>query len=159
MPKKPLNSRLLSFATNIFLWMFFCIIVLIYRSITNQGSMLQRLLPEDKLALSKFIDLHLLWFTLGACMILFFLTSFIGHKVSTPNTEHRLRAMLDQICHEASSILLNFGSMFFAIGYFAAEPIYLLSGLSAWGGWWIVKPRQCSEPGNKGRNKGFRPIK
>jgi len=123
------------------MWLVFCMTVLWYRFLTTGSSPIEPLSPDDKAALIRFVDPHLVWFLLIACVLLFFLAAFIGHKVGTSATENRIRALLDQITFEASAALQNFGSLLVGVAWFSNESSYLFGGLAAWAAWLLFKPK------------------
>lgn len=140
--KKSINSTVRSFYVNISMWAFFCIVILTYRLISTGSSPLERISSESKAALTRFVEPELVGLLFLACILLFCLAAFIGHKFGTPTGENGIRALLDQILFEAASVLLNFGSLLVAISWFSFDALNLVGGLASWCGWWLIKPRE-----------------
>jgi hypothetical protein len=144
MSKNSIHQTALTVGTNFAVWASGCIAIQVYNGIAKNMPMNQPMTDIDRDSLFSLIDSRAIFALLFGCFVLFGIAAIIRHKVATPETDHRAKALLDQLMLEASSLFLNSGSGLMAVAYFVGDWRFFYFALLSWGGWLLCKPSDSS---------------
>jgi len=140
--KLKLSSDAAQFFSNFFIWAMFCAVVLMDRWKTGESSPLHPITSSDSEALTHYVDLQPVIYISVAFVLLYFIVSFINHRLGTKEGESNMHKLLDSVLIEMSNVFLSLGSLLISIAYFISDPSYAFGGFAAWLLWGFIKPKR-----------------